>query len=208
MAFNLIDKVTNFLKNNENEQYTSRAIAKHIYKTYREDCEKKQKKSKATKVILDTEEKFTSQLVSEIGASHKVIQAKEPNIKIIDDRSRKFYYTIKTDAEEVKDVEETIIKESDLYPIISEFLWSEFRLYSKRIDEKSSNNTKGKNGNKWLHPDLVAFKHLSKGWHETVKACVETCVDKRGKLWSFEVKSIINLSNIRESFLQTISNSS
>lgn len=81
-------------------------------------------------------------------------------------------------------------------------------LYSKRIDEKRSSNKRGPNGNRWLYPDLVGMEDLGTDWHQEVKDCVSQYSDKRTKLWSFEVKLLINRSNVRECFFQSVSNSS
>ena len=80
--------------------------------------------------------------------------------------------------------------------------------YSKRIDEKRSKNKRGPNGNKWLYPDIVALENLSTDWNREVKDCVQHYADKKTKLWSFEVKILINQSNVREAFFQAVSNSS
>jgi Uncharacterized protein conserved in bacteria len=95
-----------------------------------------------------------------------------------------------------------------LYPLLSHYLWSEFGIYSKRIDEKRSSNKRGPNGNRWLYPDLVGMEDLGADWHRIVRDCVQQYSDKRTKLWSFEVKLLINRSNVRECFFQTVSNSS
>jgi len=95
-----------------------------------------------------------------------------------------------------------------LYPLLSAFLWDEFGIYSKRIDERRSSNRRGPNGNRWLYPDVVGMEDLSADWHQEVKDCVQQYSDKRTKLWSFEVKRYINRSNIRECFFQAVSNSS
>jgi len=87
-------------------------------------------------------------------------------------------------------------------------LWAEFEVYSKRIDEKRSSNKRGPNGNRWLYPDLVGMEDLGVDWHQEVKDCVNQYSDKRTKLWSFEVKLLINRSNVRECFFQSVSNSS
>jgi hypothetical protein len=92
--------------------------------------------------------------------------------------------------------------------LLSTYLWAEFGVYSKRIDEKRSSNKRGPNGNRWLYPDLVGMEDLGSDWHQEVKDCVNQYSDKRTKLWSFEVKLLINRSNVRESFFQAVSNSS
>ena len=79
---------------------------------------------------------------------------------------------------------------------------------SKRIDEKRSINSAGSGGNRWLFPDLVGMEILSEGWNREVKDCVKQYGDRKTRLWSFEVKKLINRSNVREYYFQSVSNSS
>ena len=95
-----------------------------------------------------------------------------------------------------------------MYPLLSLYLWEEFGVYSKRIDEKRSSNKRGPNGNRWLYPDVVGMEDLGAEWHQEVRDCVNQYSDKRTKLWSFEAKLLINRSNVRECFFQAVSNSS
>ena len=81
-------------------------------------------------------------------------------------------------------------------------------MHSKRIDEKRSSNTRGPKGNKWLHPDVVGLQVIGEDWDREVQECVAKNFDKRTKLWAFEVKLLVNSSNVRECFFQTVSNSS
>lgn len=73
---------------------------------------------------------------------------------------------------------------------------------------KRSSNKHGKNGNIWLYPDIVAMEDLTQYLDNDIKDCMKHHTDKKVKLWSFEVKLLINRSNIRESFFQAVSNSS
>jgi hypothetical protein len=75
--------------------------------------------------------------------------------------------------------------------MLSEFLWSELGIYSKRIDEKRSRNSCGSGGNKWLYPDLVGMEDLSRDWHREIKDCVKQYSSQKTKLWTFEVKVLI-----------------
>jgi hypothetical protein len=100
------------------------------------------------------------------------------------------------------------IDEHALYPLLSLYLWEEFGVFSKRIDEKRSSNKRGPNGNRWLYPDVVGMEDLGAEWHQEVRDCVTQYSDKRTKLWSFEAKLLINRSNVRECFFQAVSNSS
>ena len=103
---------------------------------------------------------------------------------------------------------EPAIKEQDLYPFLSEFLLSELTIYRKRINERRSTNDQRQGGNKWLYPDLAAMEDLSRDWDKDINDSVSLYADKKTKLWSFEVKVLINRSNVREVFFQAVSNSS
>ncbi len=98
--------------------------------------------------------------------------------------------------------------ESDLYPIVSNYLRSELFIYSKRIEDRRSSNRQGPKGNRWLFPDLVGMEDLTADWHTEIKGAVKEYADKKTKLWSFEIKLLLNRSNLRESFFQAVSNSS
>lgn len=92
--------------------------------------------------------------------------------------------------------------------MLVEYLKAEHSLYSKRIDEKRSTNNRGSKGNEWLYPDLVAMEDLASEWSADVANCAQQFGDKKAKLWSFEVKRLINTSNVRSAFFQAVSNSS
>ncbi len=142
------------------------------------------------------------------------LQKNNEYIKTTEGRPRKYYYTNQSDAEEVAKTEEnssgdkSSYSEHDLYPILKDYLNIEHELYVKRIDEKRSNNDRGPNGNKWLYPDLVAMEDLTNQLSSNVKKFAKEYGGKKAKLWSFEVKILINLSNIRSAFFQAVSNSS
>jgi hypothetical protein len=100
------------------------------------------------------------------------------------------------------------IGERAMYPLLLLYLWKEFGVYSKRIDEKRSSNKRGPNGNRWLYPDVVGMDDLGAEWHQEVRDCVNQYSDKRTKLWSFKAKLLVDRSNVRECFSLTVSNSS
>lgn len=214
----LTQKTYDFLKQHSDNKYTANEIATWIFKNYPKDCQEKQKRSTAQIIPLNDDKSLISQLVSEIGANRANLQNKYPQIKTTEGRPKKYYYTDQSDAVEIIKAEENSFKseetqnenqlnEKDLYPILSEYLWSELEIYSKRINEKCSKNSRGPNGNKWLYPDVVGMQDLTQGWLREVKDCVKVYSDKETKLWSFEVKILLNRSNVRESFFQTVSNS-
>lgn len=142
-----------------------------------------------------------------------------PALKVVEVRPRRFFYSETSDADEVTAIEEssggppvdatkTSLCEHELYPLLSAYLWTEHRVYSVRISESTSSNNKGKHFNRWLHPDVVGMEDLGAEWHPEVRDCVRQAADKRTRLWSFEVKVLINRSNVRECFFQAVSNSS
>lgn len=212
MALNLRQTVIEILKNRPNQPYTARQLAQHIFESKKEACLAKMKRSKATVIPIDTEEALLNQLVAEIGSSKNRILQLSPNIRITAERPRKFYYSEKSDAQEIRDAEKPSKTnrhpEQDAYPLLCEYLYNELNIYPRRIDEKRSSNSHGNNGNKWLHPDIVGLKNLSDGWDQDVIACSGKQAFNKTSLWSFEVKIKINLSNVREYFFQTVSNSS
>ena len=212
MALALSKALLGFLKEKPGEKFTARQIAEWVFAKYPEECQEKKEHSSFVK----TDAELVQQLVAEIASQRPKMQKKHPEIKTTEGRPRKYYYSEKSDSAEVDEVEVTPATsgngtkqgEHSLYPLLSTYLWEEFGLYSKRIDEKRSSNKRGPNGNRWLYPDVVGMENLGSDWHQEVRNCVNQYADKRTKLWSFEVKLLINRSNVRECFFQAVSNSS
>ena len=223
MTLDLSRKTIEFLKQHHDQRFTAREIGEWMFKTYPEECKKKKDRSTARAIPIDSDDALKQQLIREISARRISIQEKEKRIKTTEDRPRKYYFTESSDSEEINNAEsnetsitskenEPAFTEHDLYQPLSNYLWSEFKIYPKRINEKRSKNSNGAGGNKWLHPDLVGMEDLS---HDLlgqqcneIKVCVKEYSDKRTQLWSFEVKLKINRSNVREAFFQAVSNSS
>lgn len=217
-------KVVEFLKSNSNKKFTAREIAESIIKLYPEDYIQKRINDR-----FESEAEFLQQIIREISSAAKTNIVKvSPHVHVQDQpRPRKFWFdqssfyelNHETNKHEIDSfiepneinlpkVKLDHLSEYDLYPILIEFLKSELGLYCLRIDEKRSANTRGFNGNQWLHPDIVAMQPLDKGWHEFIKTCVKHSSGQNVRLWSFEVKKELNSSNIRSSFFQAVSNSS
>jgi len=219
MTLNLAKTVGEFLQQNPEKKFTARELANWVFENYPDECLQKQKRSTATVNPIDNETALLRQIAAEISSQRPRLQKLHPEVRITEGRPRKYYFTESTDSVEIDHAESSeasaaskingsIVKEHDLYPILSEFLWSELKLYSKRIDEKRSRKSRGAGGNKWLYPDLVGMEDLSSDWHREIKDCVKEYADKKTKLWSFEVKILINRSNVREVFFQAVGNSS
>lgn len=217
MALNLAKAVLDCLKARPEEKLTARQIAEWIFKTYPAECQ--EKKANSLGGYINTDADLVQQLVAEIGSRRPGLQKRHAELKTTEGRPRKYYYSDKSDVAEVAaaegqvvltapDAEEKSIGEHALYPMLSAYLWEEFGVYSRRIDEKRSANKRGPNGNRWLYPDVVGMEDLGADWHREVRDCVNQYSDKRTKLWSFEAKLLINRSNVRECFFQAVSNSS
>lgn len=219
-------KVAEFLKTYPNKKFNAREIAESIIQKYPEDYDQKRKNNR-----FESEADFLQQIVREISSGAKTNILKiSPHIHLQDQpRPRQFWFdphtiyeanhNINSDISESlldslePEINLPIIKsgnlsEHDLYPILTEFLKSELNLYCLRIDEKRSKNSRGQNGNQWLHPDIVAMQPLDRHWNELVKSCVKHGSGQNVRLWSFEVKKELNSTNIRSSFFQAVSNSS
>ena len=209
----LADKVIEHLRQNTEQKFTAREIAEWIFVTFPAWC-----REKKLRTTIDSDAALKQQIAAEIGAHRPRIQKEEPKIKTTEESPKKYYYTEASEEEEIKRAEDIPatattsdspkIKEHDLYPLLAEFLSSELGVYSKRIDEKRAHQAHGKGGNRWLYPDLVGMENLSQDWHREIKDCIQEYGDKKTKLWSFEVKIMINRSNVRKVFFQAVSNSS
>jgi hypothetical protein len=215
VTLNLAKAILDCLKQSPDEKLSARQIAEWIFETYPVECQEKKTNSRGNYIKTDAD--LVQQLVAEVGSRRPDLQRREPNLKTTEGRPRKYYYSTMSDVAEVSaaenigatpltDVIEVKIDEHALYPFLSLYLWEELRVYSKRIEEKRSSNKRGPNGNRWLYPDLVGMEDLGADWHQEVRDCVNQYADKRTKLWSFEVKLLINRSNVRECFFQAVSN--
>ena len=196
----LAKKAFKFLQQNPEQKFTAREIADRIREIYPDEYRQKP----------------VEQHRNEVSRFLKRLEEDYPEIKTTEDSPRKCYFTGSTDSAEIDQAEisETSPaskeKEHDLYPILSKFLRLEHGIYSKRIDEKQSKNSRGPRGNKHLYPDIVGIEDLSGDWDDAIKQCVKEYGDekKKAKLWSFEVKRTITGSTVREAFLQAVCNSS
>jgi hypothetical protein len=61
---------------------------------------------------------------------------------------------------------------------------------------------------KWLHPDMVGVKLLSKDWAKNAREVAQSCGGNITRLYSFEIKKKLCQNNLRQAFFQCISNSS
>ena len=100
-------------------------------------------------------------------------------------------------------------KERDLHILLSSFVRADehFRCQTKTIYHESSK--RGKAGkNKWLHPDIVGVHFPFESYAENTIKLFDFLKVNPYKLYSFEMKIALNLSNLRECYFQAVSNSS
>ncbi len=225
MALKLARAVAECLRRSPGQRFKAREIAEWIFATYPGECQAKLERSAA----LHNEADLLQQLVAEIGSNRPQITKSNPQIRTVEIRPRLFYWTESTEDEEATTVEEcgvhvapaapgiaaetpseatSVIYEADLYSKLGDFLQTESKLYVQRIDEKRSSNKRGPQGNRWLYPDIVAMEDLSQGWTKEIRDCVSEVGARKFRLWSLEVKLLLNRSNVREAYFQAVSNSS
>lgn len=212
---NLRQTVIDYLKERPEERFSARQLAIWMFENLREACEEKRRSSQQD---LRDNAALIQQLVAEIGANRPEMQKRFPQLRTTETRPRHYYWSTVTEAAEVAKAESLAlashgtavskVSEYDLYPLLCRYLHLELALYPKRIDEKRSSNRVGLNGNKWLFPDLVAMEDIGAEWEREIRACVQQVGAQRARLWSFEVKLLLNRSNVREVWFQTVSNSS
>jgi hypothetical protein len=215
MAMELRKRVFEFLTSKPEQRFKARDIANWICDTYPEEAEEKLRKSAA----LTTKTELLNQLVAEIGANRPLWQEKHPELRTSEERPRLFYWTQKTEHDEVAEAEgkkpsarvdqpAEKTREHDLYPRLIEFIKLEFKVHGHRVDERKSSNSGGAGSNRWLYPDVVGMENLAEGLNPEVVTALKVSSERRLRLWSFEVKILINRSNARETYYQAVSNSS
>jgi len=212
------ERVIDVLKKQPLKRFNVRQIAEMISTDFAEDYVEKRKNPR-----FKDEKSFIMQIAAEIGGHKEDVSDKDAHVCWQDKpRPRVFWYDpentmdliavgVDEDEEDEADTVSGVqvkLSEHDLYPVLISYLKSELSLYCRRIDDRTSSNSKGKGVNHWLHPDIVAMQPVDKEWHDLVKGCVKEGSGQRVRLWSFEVKKELSISNARKSYFQAVSNSS
>jgi hypothetical protein len=218
MALNLRLRIIERLQTLHGEPQTARELAEWLFASFPQECAAKKAASGAR---LQSDADLLQQLVAEIGSQRPHWQAKHPQLKTHESRPRRYYWTELDAAAEVAAAEgvadpqaectpvNEAVGEHALYPVLADYLRSEeLGVWAMRINERRSSNRQGSGGNEWLHPDLVGLEDLTAGWLPAVRECAGLLGEPRARLWSFEVKLLLNRSNARKSFFQAVSNSS
>lgn len=137
---------------------------------------------------------------------------KDSPFAITVNRPKKFYLkTLKYQDVENSSIEnqekkaELSFHERALHPFLTYFSHYYLKAYTKTIfHEKSSK----KQFNQWIHPDIVGVNFPIGEWKNEVLDFSKEIGASTLKLFSFEIKKELGFHNLRESFFQTVSNSS
>lgn len=99
--------------------------------------------------------------------------------------------------------------ERDLHPLLVKAVYSHphFKCNVKTIKHETSKKT-FKGYNEWLHPDLVGIYFPFEDYVQGTLLLQEALKVNPYKMFSFEMKITLNMSNLREYYFQAVSNSS
>lgn len=101
------------------------------------------------------------------------------------------------------------LRERALHPLLAKFVQSHHHVQATTktiFHEKSKQTSKGIN--EWLHPDLVSVRFPFATYGKDVIEIQESLAANSVRLYSFEMKKMIDLPSLRESYFQAVSNSS
>lgn len=111
-----------------------------------------------------------------------------------------------TSQEETKPQVRKKLNERDLHPFLTYFAYNEMgSIYTKTIRHERGGRKKPA---QWMYPDLVGVDFRIDEWNEDILKFSKVIGSVHVNLYSFEVKKELKLSNLREFFFQTVSNSS
>lgn len=126
---------------------------------------------------------------------------------------KKYKSLVKEDDLDIpnNDIEEqSTFLERDLHPLLVKFANSDqhFKAHLRTIYHE--NSKKGKTGyNEWLHPDIVGvYFPFEKDLDKNAIDLQRTLSLSSTKIFSFEMKIKLNMTNIRKCYFQAVSNSS
>ena len=174
---------------------------------------------------LATEKGYEKQLDSEgktpwasLGARLYVSVKDDPKSPFAqtDSRPKKFYLKSQTNLLDL--TEATLAKEAltvkkkkfdylekDLHPYLTYYAYYHLRCCTKTIHHSQSSK---KEFGEWVHPDIVGCYFPLEDWKQEVYELSASIGNISIRLLSFELKRELTFGNLRESFFQTVSNSS
>ncbi|MFQ6061030.1 MAG: COG2958 family protein [Thermoplasmata archaeon] len=135
----------------------------------------------------------------------------------VDSRPRRFYLrSLVKEGEELKFIEESPVSvlplkkkfeylEQDLHPFLAYYVHYHPKAYTRTIQHHKSRK---REFGEWIHPDMVGCYFPRREWDSEVVKFSSAIGNTSIKLSSYEIKRELSFSNLRESFFQTVSNSS
>lgn len=96
-------------------------------------------------------------------------------------------------------------KESDLHSLLAYYIREDLYAYPKTIRHNVSKKVRYR---QWEHPDVVACFFPEGFWNSAAYELANHLGQNELEFYSFEIKKSLSFSNLRESFFQTVSNSS
>jgi uncharacterized protein len=133
-----------------------------------------------------------------------------------DERPKKFYLKSQANQIHFQEIiiheEQAVTKkkrfdflEKDLHPFLTYYAYYHLQCYTKTINHSLSSK---KEFGEWVHPDIVGCYFPLDDWKPEVYALSSTIGNISIRFLSFELKRELSFGNLRESFFQTVSNSS
>ncbi len=95
--------------------------------------------------------------------------------------------------------------EKDIHPFLVYYGFYYLKAYLKTIRHNKSDK---KEFGEWVHPDIVGCYFPFSDWKDEVVEVSSVMGNAAVKLFSFELKRELSISNLREAFFQAVSNSS
>lgn len=102
-------------------------------------------------------------------------------------------------------IQKHVYQEKDLHPLMVYYGSYYLKIYTKTIRHSLSGK---KSYGEWVHPDIVGCYFPYADWDTEVVEVSNMLGTSAVKLFSFELKRVLSFSNLRETFFQTVSNSS
>lgn len=173
---------------------------------------------------LATEKGYDKQLKSQgktpwatLGAQMYVNAKDNPKSSFAqtDSRPKKFYLKSQADQLDLSETaiskEPTVVKkkrfdflEKDLHSYLTYYAYYHLHCYTKTINHSQSSK---KEFGEWVHPDIVGCYFPLDDWKQEVYELSSSIGNISIRLLSFELKRELSFGNLRESFFQTVSNS-
>lgn len=128
-------------------------------------------------------------------------------------QNRPILIKLKNQSLNLKDEPQAKLKnkfhERDIHPLLVNFLYSneDFNARAKTIYHENSKKSQ-KGHDKWLYPDIVGVNFEYEYYEDNVLKFANKFAKIPLKIYSFEIKTELNIANFREYYFQAVSNSS